>query len=486
MLKNKLTSNLNRNINYFNFKKVDNKYLLTNDAGKFIFLNVDDFEKFIFDKYNKNSDLYNKLSNNKFIIDKNKELFIEDFASEIRENKDYLFQGTQLHIFVLTKKCNHQCIYCQASANKDKNQESDDLQMDLATAKKAVDIAFQSPDKTMTFEFQGGEPLLNFKTLKFIVNYTKKKNVEFQKNVDFTVVTNLTVFKEEIFDFLINNEVTISTSIDGPDFLHNKNRPNKFKNSFSIIENNLEKIENIFLKKSKKNKISAIQTTTKASLEYPVEIIDQYLALNFNSIFLRPLTPLGSCKDNWNEIGYKAEEFVDFYQTALNYIIKLNLEGVKIIESHAAIFLKKILTNESVNYMELRSPCGGSIGQLAYNYDGAVYVCDEARMLSEMGDENFKLGSVFNASYKSLLDNSICKSVCIASTLEIIPGCADCVYSPYCGSCPVLNYSSQKSIFAKAPSNYKCKIYSGILDIIFDKLKANNEEVKDVFLDWIG
>ena len=42
-------------------------------------------------------------------------------------------------------------------------------------------------------------------------------------------------------------------------------------------------------------------------------------------------------------------------------------------EGHARIFLKKILMGYSENYMELRSPCGAGIGQMAYYYDGNIY-----------------------------------------------------------------------------------------------------------------
>ena len=59
--------------------------------------------------------------------------------------------------------------------------------MSKDTAKKAVDIAIQSPTDYLDFEFQGGEPLLNFEVLKYIVEYAKsishKKIPSSRKNV---------------------------------------------------------------------------------------------------------------------------------------------------------------------------------------------------------------------------------------------------------------------------------------------------------------
>lgn len=54
-------------------------------------------------------------------------------------------------------------------------------------------------------------------------------------------------------------------------------------------------------------------------------------------------------------------------------MIRLNQKGVRIIEGHARIFLRKILGGFSENYMELRSPCGAAVGQIAYYYDG-IYI----------------------------------------------------------------------------------------------------------------
>jgi sulfatase maturation enzyme AslB (radical SAM superfamily) len=34
--------------------------------------------------------------------------------------------------------------------------------MDVTTGRKAIEVAMQSPNQNLTFEFQGGEPLLNF------------------------------------------------------------------------------------------------------------------------------------------------------------------------------------------------------------------------------------------------------------------------------------------------------------------------------------
>ena len=214
------------------------------------------------------------------------------------------------------------------------------------------------------------------------------------------------------------------------------------------------------------------------------EIVDNYIYLGLQSIFIRPLTPLGFAHDHWTEIGYSTDEFLEFYRNIIEYLLQLNLKGTHCSEGHAVIFLKKILCQDPVNYMELRSPCGAGTGQLAYYYDGQIFACDEARMIYEMGDSSFKFGTV-DDRYSDLISKETCHAICSASILESIQGCCDCVYQPFCGTCPVINLAMENNIFPKTPHDYKCKIYGGILDVLFEIIKRNDPNEMLVLESWI-
>jgi len=128
--------------------------------------------------------------------------------------------------------------------------------------------------------------------------------------------------------------------------------------------------------------------------------------------------------------------------------------------------------------MDLRSPCGGAIGQLAYYYDGNIYTCDEGRMLAEMGNDSFKIGNVYENSYTELMQSDTTKAMCISSCTECLPYCRNCVYMPYCGTCPVINLAQDNNIFAKNPQEYRCKIYKEILNILFDYIENRPEVIE--------
>ena len=459
-------------LNYFNFKENENSYLITNDLGKYMFISKDDFADMV-RKKKLNLDLSKNLIEKGFIFEENEEVFATNQAMQLRKEKEYLFVSTTLHIFVVSKNCNFSCIYCQAgNLNQNNNYK-----MSKETAKKAVDVALQSPNNYLAFEFQGGEPLTNFDVIKYIVEYSK--SVCGNKKIEYNLVSNLTLLTDEMIEFFVRNNVSICTSIDGNKDLQNINRPYINKDSYCETVKQIKKLQ------EKNIKVNAIETTTKYSLKKYKEIVDEYINLGLESIFVRPLTKLGKADNNWKKVGYEPEDFIYFYKEILDYIIQKNKQGFFLSEGHSNIFLRKILLNEPVNYMELRSPCGGAIGQLAYYYDGNIYTCDEGRMLAEMGDDSFKLGNVYENTYKDLMQSDCTKTMCISSCIECSPYCNSCAYMPYCGTCPVINLAQDNNIFAQNPKEYRCKIYGGILDILFNYIE-NEPDIVDVFKTWIS
>lgn len=458
-------------LNYFNFKENKNNYLITNDIGKYNFLSKQDFKNLI-QRKELTPELKHELIENGFIYEGNEEIFASNQAMKLRRAKEYLLVPTTLHIFVVSKNCNFNCIYCQAG---NLNQK-ENYNMSKETAKKAVEIAMESPSRYLTFEFQGGEPLMNFETIKYIIEYSK--SISNGKYIEYNLVSNLTLLTDEMIEFFIDNKVTICTSIDGNRELQNKNRPYKNADSYQETINKIKKL------KERQIIVNAIETTTKYSLSKYKEIVDEYIELGLESIFIRPLTKLGKADNNWKNVGYKAEEFLEFYKKALDYIIEKNKQGIFLSEGHSNIFLRKILLNQPVNYMELRSPCGGAIGQLAYYYDGNIYTCDEGRMLSEMGDDSFKLGNVYENTYKELMQCDCTKAMCVSSCIECLPYCSTCAYMPYCGTCPVINLAQDDNIFPQNPQEYRCKIYGGILDILFNYIEKE-PDVVEIFKRWI-
>ena len=101
-------------INYFNFKRIRNQYLLTNDLGRYIFVTPDQFRELMKQGTVSDPIIDNRLRKNAFIFDSSVEAFLDNFEDHMINAKKYLFLATQLHIFVVNTACNMQCVYCQA------------------------------------------------------------------------------------------------------------------------------------------------------------------------------------------------------------------------------------------------------------------------------------------------------------------------------------------------------------------------------------
>lgn len=459
-------------LNYFNFEKIKDQILLTNDMGRYLFLTEDDFKRTIGREMVPGSDLENRLIEAGMIIAESELSFSEKNRYAVQELKGHVLSATSLHIFVVTTACNLDCVYCQAN----NGSVCSNLFMDEQTAEKSVDIALSSPERQLSFEFQGGEPLLNYKIIKHIVEYAEERKGDHE--INYNIVTNLTLLEDEMIQFFKDHCFGISTSVDGSDMLHNKNR--RFRDgsgSFEKVKDSVMSLREADLY------VGAIETTTRDSLGLSERIVETYIELGFESIFIRPLTPLGKAAKVWNRIGYTPEEFLEFYLNTVDLIIDANKRGTYLKEDYLAILAGRI-QGDYINYMELRSPCGAGIGQLAYYSDGNIFTCDEGRMLFEMGDDSFMLGNVNSSTYESIITNGICRTACAASILETIPSCCDCVYQPYCGVCPVINYALQNDVIEKSPRGYKCRINRGILNYIFLKYLENDERTIDIIRSW--
>ncbi|OGR45466.1 MAG: His-Xaa-Ser system radical SAM maturase HxsB [Elusimicrobia bacterium GWA2_61_42] len=448
-------------------------FLVTNDFGHYSWLKKKDFDSLLACKVGESHPLFAALSAKGFVRDR---LDFDGLAAKWRKKNAYLNTGPGLHILVLTLRCNHKCLYCQAAAG---GAAAKDTDMTPATARKCVDFAFNSSNPGITIEFQGGEPLLNWPALTAAVKHARARAKTAGKELKLALVSNFSLMTEEKARFLMENEVSVCTSLDGPADLHNKNRCFSGGNSHAVTLKWLK----YFQKKNEAQadgyrvfKPSALLTVSRYSLSRHKEIIDEYVAAGLEDIFIRPLAPIGYARNLWGSIGYEAKDFAAFYLKSLAYILKLNRSGVVIREKMAAMMLDKIVNSRDPGYLDARCPCGAAIGQIAYNYNGDLYTCDEGRMVGWEGDDVFKVGSVFKDSYAKVMASAPTRACVVSSNLEAQPDCARCVYKPYCGVCPVYNYEVQGSLWGDMSSSDRCGLFKGIFGALFALLKKPGNE----------
>jgi His-Xaa-Ser system radical SAM maturase HxsB len=465
----------------FSFRAIGGEMLLTNDFGDWVFVTQDEFGELARGQFAEGSALFTRLAAKNFVRSK---LDVEKTVERVRRKKRFLNYGPNLHILVVTLRCNETCVYCHAS-RADMDAVHTDMTPEIA--EKSVDLVLQSTSPSVTIEFQGGEPLVNFPVVKHIIEYALARNRAYGKQLEFTMVSNLAMMDETKLAYLVENKVQICTSIDGPEALHTKQRVLIGGNSHREAAKWIERINKAYIDLGLDPTlyhVEALLTTTREALKYPREIVDTYYNLGCRAIFLRPVDPFGFAGKTAKVVEYDRAAYRDFYRTAVEHILDKNRRGEQVLERYASIFLTKILGDDEPNFLDIRSPGGSAIGQLAYSYDGKIFTSDEGRMMAETGENMFHIGDVQTSKYRDLMKHPTVRALVMASIREVQPDCVNCTYSPYCGIQPEHNHRSLGSIFGRARESTICNVHKGIQDFLFEKLRENDPTTVEILRRW--
>ena len=194
--------------------------------------------------------------------------------------------GIWLHA---TNRCNLQCSYCYIHKNKE--------DMPLSVAKTAILNLVSQCEKNgitdLSIKFAGGEPLMVWKNLMQIVDFTREccSRATVAINPHFNIVSNGTLVNESKAIYLYRNQIPISISLDGVGAVNDSQRfyANR-KGSFSSIERGIQILKAadwkpfILITVTEKN-IGGLRELTKYLLSHE---------LSFRYSFLRDCTHLSS------------------------------------------------------------------------------------------------------------------------------------------------------------------------------------------------
>lgn len=465
----------------FHLRALDGEYLVTTDLGDHAFLTPDELRRTVEGDVQPGEPLWERLRSANLLAS---EIDVTEQARRYWRKKSFLGYGPSLHAFVLTERCNHGCQYCHSSIVGMSRLDTD---MTREVASKAVDVALSTTSPWLNIEFQGGEPTANWDVLTYIVEQARERNRRLGKQLSFSLVTNFSLMTEERLDWLLENRVQICTSLDGPEDLHNRIRIFSGGNSHALTVRWIARVNERYREMGLDPilyRVEALPTITRHSLHRWKDIVDEYVRVGCRAVFLRKLDPFGFAEATRKNLGYSMDEFLEFYRNALAYVIELNKQGVQVMERNAAIMLCKIVGDYDPNYLDLRTPGGAAIGQLAYHPNGNVYSSDEGRMVAAMGDDAFLIGNVERDSYRDIMGSGAVRALVLASTNDAQPGCATCVYKAWCGQQPEYNYKTQGSIFGRMQDSAWCTKHKGIFDTLLTWLKNAPADERELISRW--
>jgi uncharacterized protein len=462
----------------FRFLRLDAKrYVVVNEVGEWEVLDRTSLDALVRKTLPQGTPLYRSLKSKHFLQDSDSDVAVDLLALKVRSKRNLVAEFTRLHMFVVTLRCNHSCKYCQVSRQSEDRSAFD---MTVPMADQAIDFTFRSPASAIKIEFQGGEPLLNFDLIEYIVLKSEARNEAERRNLAFVIATNLSVLNADILGFCREHNISISTSLDGPQDLHNANRPNYGNDSYRVTIEGIKQTRAIL----GMDRVSALMTTTKASLHRAKEIIDEYTNQGFRSIFLRGLSPYGFAIKTKYFDDYNTEEWLAFYREGLDYIIDLNKRGVHFVEYYTALILQKMLTPYGTGYVNLQSPAGIGIGGIIFNYNGEVYPSDEARMKAEMGDKVFCMGNLLSDSYEQIMLSPALLTPLQESVAESVPMCEECAFLPYCGSDPDYHYATQRDFVGHKALSGFCRKNMQVFRHIIQKME-DDSEARRILESWV-
>lgn len=158
---------------------------------------------------------------------------------------DLLRRSVDKVILQITRDCNFDCRYCVFAGNGKYTRTHEARRMDFSVIKAAIDFVSQnsSDSKTVYITFYGGEPFLEFESIKKATKYALKTIQT--KDVVFNATTNASLLTDEIIDYLETLPFDLLISLDGPEEIHNSNR--RFRKTgegtFELVMNKIENLK---------------------------------------------------------------------------------------------------------------------------------------------------------------------------------------------------------------------------------------------------
>jgi len=267
-----------------------------------------------------------------------------------------------------TNQCNLACGYCyEYSDDKIAQTKDKPKYMSEEVAQAAIDtlIRESAGRPLLHVTFFGGETLLNFNLMRFAVLYARKRAAEVSKDVDFSLTTNATLLTEEIVDFLAENRIGVTVSIDGDKELHDRMRTfHNGKGSYDIIAPKIK----MLLARHKTNSIGA-RVTLSSGVRDVRRIYDHLTKeLGFQGVGISPAT---ANPDRLYHIGgQKMDDVFDqFSELAWEYR-DYALRGGQHYFTNVSDTIKELHSGISKAYT-----CGAGLGLLGVSTSGGIAAC---------------------------------------------------------------------------------------------------------------
>ena len=267
----------------------------------------------------------------------------------------------------VTNKCNLSCKYCYEYGQDRIAAPAPAKFMDEQTAFESVEFLILRGKKMprLGLTFFCGETLLNFKVVRKTVEYAQRRSKEIGKPIDFSLTTNATLLTDEVIDFLAENHVGVTISMDGPKELHDHFRT--FHNGAGSYEVILPRVKSL-LQRHRTRPIGARVTLTSQVLDIISIFNHLHDEIGFYEVGFAPVT---TSPDTLYSIGDSGFDVMlgQFKQLGRNYLEKA-VKGEYVGFSNMTDELQEIHTGIHKDHA-----CGAGLGLLGVSASGDIALC---------------------------------------------------------------------------------------------------------------
>ncbi len=315
----------------------------------------------------------------------------------------------------ITQQCNLACSYCYIG----KKQQT----ISYNTAEKVVDCVYQNTplDQDIDIGFFGGEPLLAMDTLKQVTDIVYSHSEYDAERVVLHVVSNGTLFSDDIAAYLEEYNIGLGISCDGPPHIQDQHR--RFttgQGSGAIVERNITEA----LKWFPLMPVNAV--FSPKTLEYLPLTLDYLVELGVKNIHLNQDIAASWKEEHAAMLDDILQQIADRY---LQYYREGNPRYISLIDSKITVLLRGGYKPEE--------KCSMGVGELAFGTTGNVYLCE--RLVGSDDGGAHCIGNV-HQGFKPIG----CSALLIVSLLN--RECQDCSLNTYCMNwCGCTNFSSTKN-----------------------------------------
>lgn len=304
----------------------------------------------------------------------------------LRNLRDGFVRDTTLEFMylLLTDGCNLRCTYCFEEAPEVSNFKP--TFMNKEVAEKSIDYfdylanKYGKPNSKKIVHIYGGEPLLNKEVARHAISYITALNKRYGfEKYETVIVTNGTLIDENMAQFLVENQVSIGISLDGPRDINSIYRKSSEKESSQKV------IDAYRLLKKHGAKLGLSATLTPAVIDDFDRVLDFFIkdlgiqdGISFNILHYSPSIPVNS----------------DYFEKAAKCLIRA-FEKFRSLGIYEDRMMRK--AEAFVGRKAMFADCGVIGNQIVVAPDGKIGVCQDF-----VKPRTYFEGSVLNKDYDPL------------------------------------------------------------------------------------